>query len=127
MFYEMFEKLCFQAGKTPAEVARDIGLKSTGTASAWKRGVMPRANVIAKLAKYFNVSAQYLLTGQEIESEAPAVSDGRAVNDADIMAAFWGGDADLSGEDIAELWADAREYIAFKTAQLKKRKKNGGA
>lgn len=127
MFWQTFLNLCNSVGKSPTAVVREIGMTSSGTVSSWRKGAIPRSAALARLSEYFGVSTEYLLTGKDSnKKETPTVSDERVVNDADIMAAFWGGDGDLTGEDVAELWADAKEYIAFKTAQLKKRKQHDG-
>lgn len=43
-----------------------------------------------------------------------------AATDSNIKAALWGGDKDLSQEDIDALWDDVRAYAEFKTQQRKK-------
>ena len=44
------------------------------------------------------------------------------ISDLDIKAAFWGGETDLSSEDIEELWQETKDFIEFKTQQRKKKK-----
>lgn len=73
----------------------------------------------AEIAQYLGVSVEYLLT--EETKEAPSNSD-EATEDT-IKAAFWGGEKELTQNEIDELWEDAKSYIAFKTEQAKKRRK----
>lgn len=64
-FLERFQDLCNKAGKSPARVGVEIGLNKA-TVSAWKtKGSIPSGNTLYKLADYFGVSADYLLTGEE--------------------------------------------------------------
>lgn len=39
-----------------------------------------------------------------------------------MKAAFWGGDKDLSQEDLDAMWADVKNFAAF-VAEKKKREK----
>lgn len=62
--YEIFEKLCKEHGVTPYRVCKETGL-TTATISNWKAGrYMPKADKMQRIADYFNVSMEYLLTGE---------------------------------------------------------------
>lgn len=65
-FWNMFVELCNETGKTPNAVAKEIGIPS-GSVTAWKRGAMPHAKTINRLADYFGVTVEYLL-GKEKSS-----------------------------------------------------------
>lgn len=74
-FFERFQDLCNKAGKSPARVGVEIGLNKA-TVSAWKtKGSIPSGNTLYKLADYFGVSADYLLTGEEPEYVALRTAD----------------------------------------------------
>ncbi len=61
MFYERLKLVCEQSGTTITTVAvKYLGVTSA-TPTGWKRGAYPRADVVIKAAKYFCVSADYLL------------------------------------------------------------------
>ncbi len=60
MFWERFYSLCLRNGKRPNPVGKEIGL-SSGIISKWKHGGIPNGETLMKLAKYFNVSTDYLL------------------------------------------------------------------
>lgn len=79
MFYEKFLKLCAEANKTPSSVAGEIGL-SRSAVSNWKaRGSCPTAVTAQKLADYFGVPVDYLLsdeTDEKTKKAAPADGDG---------------------------------------------------
>lgn len=60
MFYDRFVDLCKAQGKSPAAVAREIGLSNSST-TTWKRGAIPKGETLQKLADYFGVSIDFLL------------------------------------------------------------------
>lgn len=63
--YDRFKDLCGKMGKTMKEVCKDLGI-SQGTVSNWKkRNSTPSGDLLSKMANYFNVSIEYLLTGHE--------------------------------------------------------------
>ena len=68
--YEIFSKLLHTYGVTPYKVSKETGV-SQSTLSDWKLGkVTPKSDTMKKLADYFGVSIDYLMTGKEgIEKE----------------------------------------------------------
>ena len=66
--YKIFEKLCKERGVTPYRVCKDTGI-TTATISNWKAGrYIPKADKMQKIADYFEVNIEYLMTGQRIEN-----------------------------------------------------------
>jgi transcriptional regulator with XRE-family HTH domain len=65
MFWERFFNICTENKQTPNYVCSQLGL-STATATHWKRGVMPKADIVIKIANYFNCSTDYLLGKSDI-------------------------------------------------------------
>lgn len=65
--YEIFKKLCEKNGVSSADVARATGI-AKATLSEWKKGTYrPKADKLQKIADYFNVTLDYLMTGQHPE------------------------------------------------------------
>lgn len=63
--YEIFEGLCSKKGVTPYRVCKETGI-STAAMSNWKAGrYKPKQDKMQKIADYFNVSVEYLMTGEE--------------------------------------------------------------
>lgn len=60
MFFERLQSLCNRDNTDVSGVLKALGL-STSKGTAWKGGSFPRADVLLKLANYFNVSTDYLL------------------------------------------------------------------
>ncbi len=67
-FWETYEKLCFNIGKKPNPVGKELGI-SSGTITQWKNGSIPSGEKLVQIADYFNVSVDYLL-GREDEPTA---------------------------------------------------------
>lgn len=66
--YEIFAKLLDERNLKAADVCKGTGLPSS-LFSEWKRGKStPKADKLKKIADYFGVSVDYLMTGKE-ESE----------------------------------------------------------
>lgn len=67
--YEIFSKLLEDRGVRAADVCRGTGLPSS-LFSEWKKGKStPKADKLQKIADYFNVSLEYLMTGEESNLE----------------------------------------------------------
>ena len=65
--YKIFEELCKKNGVTPYKVGKETKI-ATSTLSDWKSGKSnPKQDKLAKIADYFNVSVDYLVTGKEME------------------------------------------------------------
>lgn len=63
--YEIFSKLLQDFNVTPYKVSKETGV-SQSTLSDWKRGIStPKQDKLQKIADYFNVSLEYLMTGEE--------------------------------------------------------------
>lgn len=63
--YEIFAQLLEQHGVKAADVCRGTGLPSS-LFSEWKRGKsVPKADKMQKIADFFDVSIEYLMTGEE--------------------------------------------------------------
>lgn len=64
MFWNIFSTLCAQNGISPNTVAKSLSIAS-GSVTKWKNGATPQNATLKKIAQYFNVSVEYLLTGKE--------------------------------------------------------------
>lgn len=65
LMYEIFSKLLQKYGVTPYKVSKETGV-SQSTLSDWKRGLStPKLDKLQKIADYFGVTVDYLMTGAE--------------------------------------------------------------
>ena len=73
--YSIFEKLCSERGVTAYRVCKETGI-TTSTLSNWKAGrYTPKADKLKKIADFFGVSVEYLLTGKEDQSNVSDIKD----------------------------------------------------
>lgn len=117
MFYDVYCALCEKNGLTPSGAASKIGF-NRASVTVWKNtGKAPKQELLLKIADFFGVTTDYLLTGDE-NKKAPTQEGEREIDDRKMKAAFLGGLADgLSEEEIDEYWDDARDYIGYKIQQ----------
>ncbi|MCH1971038.1 helix-turn-helix domain-containing protein [Muricomes sp. OA1] len=67
--YEIFERLLEEHGVTAYKVCKATGL-TTATISNWKAGrYTPKQDKLQKIADYFGVSIEYIMTGKESQKE----------------------------------------------------------
>lgn len=65
--YSIFEELLQKHGVSTYKVSMETGIAQS-IFSSWKRGISkPKQDKMQKIADYFNVSVEYLLTGKEKE------------------------------------------------------------
>lgn len=84
--YEIFAKLLELKGVTPYQVHKATGVAQSSL-SDWKHGkCCPKYEKLQKIANYFGVSVDYLLTGEEKEN-APQQ---QGASDDDIKFALFG-------------------------------------
>ena len=73
--YEIFERLCKERGVTAYRVSEATGIK-TSSLSGWKAGKFtPKQEKLKKIADYFGVSIEYLMTGEESDPKEPYYID----------------------------------------------------
>ncbi|MCI7739861.1 MAG: helix-turn-helix transcriptional regulator [Lachnospiraceae bacterium] len=69
--YENFSKLLQKHGVTAYKVSKETGV-SQSTLSDWKRGIStPKNDKLQKIANYFGVTINYLMTGKEESEKEP--------------------------------------------------------
>lgn len=74
--YEIFEQLLSKYGVTAYKVAKETGI-TTATLTNWKQGkYTPKQDKLQKIADYFGVSLEYLMTGKEdaVKEKAPELT-----------------------------------------------------
>ena len=83
MFWETFLGLCNQNSTKPNPVAKELGI-SSGSVTSWKNGKVPHHSTLLKIADYFGVSVDYLLTGEK-EKAPREIPEGLSELDAEII------------------------------------------
>lgn len=75
MFWTKFVALCHNRGEAPNTVAANVGVKSSGTVSGWKKGAMPRDGILVAIADYFDVPTSYFLENENKPTAAGELTD----------------------------------------------------
>lgn len=127
--YEIFEQLLLKFGATAYQVAKATGI-STATLTNWKKGrYTPKQDKLQKIADYFGVTVEYLMTGKnEPKEKVPELTarDERDIakdleNIMNKLSAGESGPASYNGEDLdpeaADLFRDELE-IALRRLKL---------
>lgn len=114
IFAENLIRLLGEHNKTQLDLANQMNVAAS-TVSSWCTGdKMPRMDKVEWMAEYFGVPTSALIEPIQTTEAKRAET---------VKAAFWGGDKDLSQEEIELLWEDVRSYKEWKTAQMKQKKK----
>lgn len=68
-FYDRYEQLCSEHGMRPQtpEMLEISGVTS-GSVSGWKKGALPKAEALCRLAAHFHVTTDYLLGLSEVRN-----------------------------------------------------------
>lgn len=87
--YKIFQDLCARKGITVYRISKDIGI-ATSTFSDWKNGKStPKQDKLKKIADYFGVTVDYLMTGEESRySAGDALLDVRISEDVKLKEAI---------------------------------------
>lgn len=108
--YEVFEKLLEKYDVSAYKVAKETGV-TTATLTSWKQGkYTPKQDKLQKIADYFGVTVDYLMTGEEIKPERKTGLTARDEKDIakdldNIMEKLTNkedGPASFNGEDMSE-------------------------
>ncbi len=74
-FTEIVSKLLIQNGISKNKMLKDLNM-GTGTFATWeKRGTIPSAETVSKIADYFGVTTDYLLGKTDIKNRPAAESN----------------------------------------------------
>lgn len=63
MFYDRLRAICKEKGTTLSAVLKELGL-STGSTGSWKKGQLPKGDVLVKISEYLDVSIDYIVLGE---------------------------------------------------------------
>lgn len=94
--YEIFVELLKKKGISANQVCKATGI-APATISDWKNGKSkPKQDKLKLIADYFEVSLDYLTTGECSDAKAP-------ISDRDVKLALFGGDDEVTDE----MWEEA--------------------
>ena len=126
--YEIFSTLLQKNGVTSYKVSKETGV-SQSTLSDWKRGLStPKLDKLQKIADYFGVTVNYLMTGEDsIESPKAALTpkDERDIaedleNIMNKLSNKEAGPASFDGQELSDESAELfREELEIALKRLK--------
>lgn len=88
MFFDVYKKLCEEHNVTCSRAAQEMGINK-GTVSVWKKkGTSPQAAQLQKIAEYFGVSADYLLSMDKKEN-APGITAESLTDEEQELISIW--------------------------------------
>ncbi len=80
--FDRVKQLCISKGTSLSKMEKEIGI-SSGASYKWKNS-SPSMEVLEKMSRYFGVSVDYILTGNESNTDTPYYLN----DDARKMAQF---------------------------------------
>ena len=112
--------------KTQKDLADALFVNQTAV-SQWERGVtVPSSQMLFKLSELYGESIDYILGVDDKTNEPPfeviEPSTGTPTPQEALQAAFWGGEKDLTQEDLDAMWDDVERFAAF-VAQKRREEK----
>ncbi len=130
MFRTRLRELRENAGYKSQQAFADAFGVAQSTVGGWEAGKRePNYATTLKLANFFHVSVDYLLgqTDQKdmASTQTPTPTTGPSSSRENLQAAFWGGEKDLSQEDLDDMWNDVERFAAFLAEKKRQEKKDG--
>lgn len=109
-FYDKYIWLCNSINKSPSAVAIELEIGKPSV-TRWKRGAEPRDSTKLRVANYFGITVEELMSGVEDAKKAPTETSERD----DITQEDW--------EKQAESWTlDQLDNAIWKLFQIKMKK-----
>lgn len=111
-------------GMKQSELAEIVKYRQN-TVSNWETGRSdPPLDALERMSSALNVSIDYIL-GRDEKALSPTPSVESDSARSQLIAAFWGGEKDLSQDDLDAMWSDVERFAAF-LAEKKRQEKNDG-
>lgn len=107
MFYAVFEDLCIKKGVSRQKACIDCGFSRTAW-NKWKDGAVPNGEGLQRIADYFGVTTDYLLTGATIKK---APTDGERIPHRDKRELLAGRGVSILLDADAKLTEDQLDDI----------------
>lgn len=121
---QQLKRLRAEASMSQKELASKLFV-SQQAVGKWERDeATPNPETVIKMAEIFGVSTDTLLGKTSPDKTANGISNDGKVTKKDLQAAFWGGEKDLSQEDLDAMWSDVENFAAFVAQKRREAKKN---
>lgn len=103
MFFDKISELCRKKNIHVSNLCDDLHI-SRGNIARWKKGTVPSADKLSRIANYFNVSTDYLLNNERISPKFPDVTFN------DFTYAMYNESTELTEENKQKLLEMARFF-----------------
>ena len=117
MFSSRLKSLRQQAGLSQRALAERLFVSQQAVARWETDKATPNPEMLAKIAEILNISVDELLGREDSQPEQ--------IDKSALKAAFWGGEKDLSQEELDDMWNDVERFAAFLAEKKRQEKKNG--
>lgn len=117
MFSSRLKSLRQQAGLSQRALAEKLFVSQQAVARWETDKATPNPEMLAKIAEILNISVDELLGREDSQPEK--------IDKSALKAAFWGGEKDLSQEELDDMWNDVERFAAFLAEKKRQEKKNG--
>lgn len=121
MFSAQLRKYRIATGLSQKELAGKLFVSQQAVARWETDKATPNPETVVKLAEIFGVTTDELL-GKEVNSEEENNSK-HSIRE-NLQAAFWGGEKDLSQEELDAMWDDVERFAAFLAKKKRQEKQN---
>lgn len=114
------------SGLKQIELAKSLSM-SQAALSGYETGKYePDFDTLQKIADYFSVSVDYVIGRCDSPKPSPlSQTKEDEISKNQMKAAFWGGEKDLSQEELDDMWNDVERFAAFLAEKKRQEKKNG--
>nr|DAG49762.1 MAG TPA: Repressor protein CI [Caudoviricetes sp.] len=103
-FYENYVRLCNSVGKSPSAVAIELKLGKPSV-SRWKTGTKPRDATVLKVANYFGVTVEELMSGDPSAGikKGPILGDEAEDSETAELRDIWSSADESERRDLLEM------------------------
>lgn len=110
-------------GMTQQELCTKTGIKKSAMSQYCRGAFEPKQDKVALIAAALDVDEAWLM-GYDVpmERHKTNINASSTIDKSILQAAFWGGDKDLSQEDMDAMWNDVERFAAFLAEQKRKEK-----
>ena len=80
-FWKNYQYLCEKTGESVYDVAKECGVKGTGTLTYWRQGSKPKSDTLQKICDHFGVTATDLFHNDLEQREKSTYAYAQALDD----------------------------------------------
>lgn len=84
MFYDNLASACAQKNTKIATIVKECG-GAAGSIDGWKKGAIPRSDIVAEIALRLNVTTDYLLLGR---TPTPSIENNISADEQTLLSFF---------------------------------------